>query len=59
MQWSSLLWDSTGACTVPHCWQKTGLALLFVDFMRIGMRRTVLRQTAVKKEPTPTTTCWT
>ncbi|KAG6948220.1 hypothetical protein JG687_00015618 [Phytophthora cactorum] len=27
MQWSSLLWDSTGACTVSHCCQKTGLAL--------------------------------
>ncbi|KAG6955735.1 hypothetical protein JG688_00011763 [Phytophthora aleatoria] len=27
MQWSSLLWDSTGSCTVSHCWQKTGLAL--------------------------------
>ncbi|KAG3236299.1 hypothetical protein PI124_g18695 [Phytophthora idaei] len=27
MQWSSLLWDSTGACTVSHCWQNTRLAL--------------------------------
>ncbi|KAG3145783.1 hypothetical protein C6341_g18261 [Phytophthora cactorum] len=26
IQWSSLLWDPTGACTVSHCWQKTGLA---------------------------------
>ncbi|KAJ8552533.1 hypothetical protein ON010_g10012 [Phytophthora cinnamomi] len=26
MQWSSLLWSSTEAKTVAHCWQKTGLA---------------------------------
>ncbi|KAE9262406.1 hypothetical protein PF001_g32069 [Phytophthora fragariae] len=26
MQWSSLLWSSTEAKTVAHCWQKTGFA---------------------------------
>ncbi|KAE9141202.1 hypothetical protein PF001_g32399 [Phytophthora fragariae] len=26
MQWSSLLWSSTEAKTVAHCWQNTGFA---------------------------------